>query len=808
MNHSITTKVMKHFSFHSKELCSSIVAFVLFFMFDPSMPTVLVVSISILAFLIVRYSHKHNKQQFTTILLCCFLFESAFLLSKFVNHHLTIPSSLSTIHWLHLTYAGVTFMICLCSFFRKTHIPAENTALPSLYPAHQRDLERVIQYLGKFSIVGIDGDWGSGKTLLVKHLSNDNNISSQYRFAHISLMSCTIDDIQTVIIHEIERILLQSRILSFSSSQVRSLSEKNDFSQVISSFLVPQQQTYAEALQSFCQDLNRLEHKIIVVVEDIDRVKDSDTIRKLFCIAENLTSSTNQIKFIFEYSQNNLHQLDEEFTRSYIEKYIPFTVSMTNISFQAIVKQILHENQYPYINEKVLSFLWSPVGNSSFYVATHIMKSIQFDIPSVSVRRVSHFLDELNILIGAIRPNDDKVAKVITMFCYIKHFDDKAFERLHVSQDIITSFAIRIEDYEITIPDLIIRYHEKQINDTQLQSALDQCRYFHYLMLMEYDFTPDEHHDGLQSCRAESLAMLKRDQHNEMINRIFWNLLSCGKSSITNKKAMVELLEKEVLLLPSEKQYEAYTAFHQRCYDNDLEELHDNTTPFMIGDHASTTIFKSLAVCNDKTGIWKKYLDFYFTYRNSKSIDHRMIVDLQYCPIDNRDVFVSVLSHFNKCAITGNLNQQSVYWEFLIRYISTSALWMIPYAYEIKYMAQNLHNEQLKTVIPRFLKELKERFQQIEIPVSCKTAYEHLSLMVAFIDKNILIIENPTALQPEDPIPFRIEYPIVDNNTTTHSRISNISDKARREQELDNHYFNRNITMEQMVKLINKPSDA
>lgn len=271
---------------------------------------------------------------------------------------------------------------------------------------------------------------------------------------------------------------------------------------------------------------------------------------------------------------------------------------------------------------------------------------------------------------------------------------------------------------------------------------------------------------------------------------------------------MVELLEKEVLLLPIEKQYDAYTAFQQRCYDNDLEELHDNTTPFMIGDHASTTIFKSLAVCNDKTGIWKKYLDFYFTYRNSKSIDHRMIVDLQYCPIDNRDVFVSVLTHFNKCAITGNLNQHPVYWEFLIRYISTSALWMISYAYKIKYLSQNLNSEQLRTVIPQFLQELKEKFQQIENSVSIRTVRDHLSLMITFIDMNISIIQNPVALPPEDPFSFRTEYHIVDNNNPSYPWITNMPDIAKREEALDREYFNRNVTMEQIMKLLNKPTDG
>ena len=69
-----------------------------------------------------------------------------------------------------------------------------------LFVEHKYDLKRLLNYLENFSIIGINGEWGSGKSFLTDHLKN-------FILIKIDLLSCNIDEIQTVILNELDKLL-------------------------------------------------------------------------------------------------------------------------------------------------------------------------------------------------------------------------------------------------------------------------------------------------------------------------------------------------------------------------------------------------------------------------------------------------------------------------------------------------------------------------------------------------------------------------------------------------------------------------
>ena len=83
-----------------------------------------------------------------------------------------------------------------------------------LFTERKYDLKRLIDYLNNFSIIGINGEWGSGKSFLTDHLED-------FTLVKIDLLSCNIDEIQSVIINEIDKLLKNEGIFSPILSKIK-----------------------------------------------------------------------------------------------------------------------------------------------------------------------------------------------------------------------------------------------------------------------------------------------------------------------------------------------------------------------------------------------------------------------------------------------------------------------------------------------------------------------------------------------------------------------------------------------------------
>ena len=81
--------------------------------------------------------------------------------------------------------------------------------------------------------------------------------------------------------------------------------------------------------QGFCQDLDKLDHKILLVYEDIDRIsgENRDQIARLFDLTQKMIS--HNVKVIYQFDLGKMADLD--FNRDYLEKYIPYIINLTEL---------------------------------------------------------------------------------------------------------------------------------------------------------------------------------------------------------------------------------------------------------------------------------------------------------------------------------------------------------------------------------------------------------------------------------------------------------------------------------------------
>lgn len=243
-------------------------------------------------------------------------------------------------------YAVVLLIICIACLLRRKKYTGHK--LEVLFPQREDDLERVEKYLHSFRAIGIEGEWGSGKTLLVNHLEEeykkdkfaetDHQENIEYIYAEIHLMSCDLDNIADVIINTISNILRSEHIFSRSLPRLKNFMASETWLKRLG-FSFTNDGTYTDAINNLKNELEALGNKkIVLIFEDIDRIQNPDVIKKVFSISEDLSRSSS-IKLIYEYDQYNLeHNVDECFTRDYIEKYIPFTISLTPIPLDELIK--------------------------------------------------------------------------------------------------------------------------------------------------------------------------------------------------------------------------------------------------------------------------------------------------------------------------------------------------------------------------------------------------------------------------------------------------------------------------------------
>lgn len=222
------------------------------------------------------------------------------------------------------------------------------------------DLDRIKTYLNVMNIISINGEWGQGKSFLVDKLKEE--VKEEYEIVEIDILSCNLDELPLIIIREIEKILYRNRILSLYSRQLRRfLKDESIFKKFFGLGLI-KNPTYLEIINGFKEDLSKMQKKILIIYEDLDRISDQKVIKNIFAFSEKL--SDKKVKIIYEYDENNLREIG--FDNKYIEKYMPYKVTLTKMNFFEILEfklknmkfdnEILNIDDFEFLKEYRLAY--------------------------------------------------------------------------------------------------------------------------------------------------------------------------------------------------------------------------------------------------------------------------------------------------------------------------------------------------------------------------------------------------------------------------------------------------------------------
>lgn len=316
----------------------------------------------------------------------------AYVLVRFFKggrFHGDIEDGVYIIYMLILTVNGI------CLWWKKMKTPhkrdEQKQENEELFQERKFDIQRLEAYLQSFSIIGINGSWGSGKSFLVDHLDKNSWIAVK-----IDLLTCNLDEIQTVLLNELDRTLKSEGIFSAYSPKLKKILKKDGPISDIGQIFLRDDTTYSEALTGFADDLKKLPKPLLIIFEDLDRIDRPDVIRKILGISEKLAKEN--IKVIYQYDEKNLLEKDG-FDRKYLKKYIPAVVNLTEITFSDLLDHVFGGTEKNgVLKREDFKFLERPVYPPLSFGWKFTPKPFTLQIPDVTARKVEHFLQNLRFL--------------------------------------------------------------------------------------------------------------------------------------------------------------------------------------------------------------------------------------------------------------------------------------------------------------------------------------------------------------------------------------------------------------------------
>lgn len=723
---------------------SAILSALLFLSVDIGFYPYIIISGLLVIFFSINYCICKNKKFYRTFLLIDIINIIEFLAKKYFDGFRFFFDIQDKVYIGYFITLFIILGITFADRFNSTKAKYEN-----LFSERKYDLDRLINYLQQFNIVGINAHWGDGKSYLFKLFQDKSK--DQYYFINIGVLSVTVDTIEKFVVDEINHILEENGIYSSASSKIKDFVKQPVFHDLGNLFV--DSNSYTELFDTLLKDVQRLKKTIVITFEDIDRIKSTETIYKIFALADKLASEN--IKILYQYDENELLKI-LQVKKLYLEKYIPYTIELTQIKFERIIAVFLKNNKYKNICYKDFEFLTL----RTIFIPWQIQKklginfNLELDIFGFSIRKIQIFLEEVNNVLENELFIDYK-RQIITFF-FIKHFMYHIFEKLSIEDTFIDSCKFIYKKKNYTIYELFNDFESGELKDNDILSVFKNTQNRDILALIcffdyKFSWSPkvdnEQNTDKVYIIQTEEVSSIKDNQNNEKIDRLIWNLLCNGKSEYTDFEEAVKLMKELVLNLPIEKQEEGYSNFWNKLSNGEFDKF-DNMTVFRFGVADAYPIFQAFRIYEQDAEVWKRLIDFYLTHNKIKNINSSLLQVFKYCLISNKEVYFYVLKKFNKLVITGNMNDTKSYRSFFISY--TEAFSNLGYinTRELNYISEDvLHKFDVefvkKEVIQKFIQDFNELYKRIPL----EQAKNEILLMIAFLEKNIKLIEAENTLE-------------------------------------------------------------
>ena len=712
-----------------------LLSLIFFYSFPISFKFYFSILLGVWFFLVLQYPIYKNENWYIQFIFFSIINSISLYLVRYLQKKFFLILSIKIL----IVYYFILFCIILFkSVYYTSNINLENTE--DLFVERKYYLEILLNYLNNFSIIGINGELGSGKSFLIDHLKN-------FILIKIDLLSCNIDEIQTVILNEIDKLLKNQGIFSPFSPKLKKIIQQDKLFENISQLFVKNDISYSDAITGLRNNLRSINKPVVIVYEDLDRVENSTVIKQILGISEKIAG--NNIKILYQFSETSL--LEKGIDRAYLEKYIPFILNLTDIPFRSTLSYVLEEksNKDFLLKEEDFTFLYSPIYLPHFKNFDNLnrpLTSMRFELTNVTIRKTQLFLTELNQVITE-KEIYKKNKRVVILFFLLKHFYYEAYKKIYPGESILDSFTFLYQDKKDTILNWVIYCHNEKINILDLMTIENNKLSTFIISIFEYNCDIETINNDFEDFVNEARNNLKNKNLNEQKDRIIWSLIANGKSEYTDYEKFVNSFYDEVINTPKTEWIKNFENLWSNLFDRKYKDMEkrDNNTIFRMGIPSMISLFQANYVIGRTGSQWINLIDFYFLYnKNLDAITPELIECLCYCELSDRNSYLYIINKFNNLKITKNLNSHKSYKRFLLEYLSMFSTLGFCDTHDI-WDLRDKSKEYIDTkTIEKFVfSPLKKKLKKLLSNVKIKIVQKDIEIIIKFLDKNIEIINTP-----------------------------------------------------------------
>ncbi|MEB2280042.1 KAP family NTPase [Lysinibacillus xylanilyticus] len=781
---------------------SAIVAAILFNSIEVSWKIYMLVFCAQSLLVLINFAFSKNKSLFKSLVTINVVFFITYCTKQIIENG--NPTQMWGDEIAFISILSSLIVTILFLFLQDVHQVKIESVKPILIEKRELDLKLLEHYVETFQIIGLNGRWGTGKTFLVNKLRE--RLKNQYEFIEIDLLTCNLHEMQSTLINEFEELLYRNRIIpKYANKMKKNISSASFISKIqdLLNLVLTQSDSKAEILKGFQQELKKLEKKIVVVYEDIDRINNPDVLREIFAISEKIANE--HIKIIYQYDEQELTNL--QFTSDYLEKYIPFKMNVTELHFKEILQFELQ-----HIDRSILSiddFNYLTLQDFRFKILTEFFdfgNEYCLLIEYIPIRKLQHMISEIVLVLQQKKGLYSKNKETIISFYLLKHLFTDKYEEININESLFETFNFSYEDKKYTITDLITLDSKDESTGQLLQNIFKNVENrIHYSILKLFNYELINPLSFKDTIRFEEVK-LKAKHDNEKIDRIVWKLLFEGKSIFTDYEFAIHKMCEDVLSKPLADQKKAFEEFWGYFYYGNKYVL-DHTTIFKLGIDPYLHLFECFKVVDVTEENRLRLIDFYFECTNVKTFNLDVLKCMNYNPLNTKKEYLKVISYLNELDIVCNFEKHPEFLRFLQTHMQALTRLSICHTWEYfdDYSKFDQENVQIATLewIKTQLVNTKIQHQSLGIAAT----QEDLTIIIAFLDKLIEIIQcdsNMTNLHSREGVKVNLEgnrrhLEVFDR---FRNRLNEETDLTTVLQDLNEGYLNGEISLYQITELV------
>lgn len=443
--------------------------------------------------------------------------------------------------------------------------------------------------------------------------------------------------------------------------------------------------------------------------------------------------------------------------KAFLEKYIPYEVAVTELSFERIIVALWKKcgmQQVTGLKIEDVKYIMRTSVSNVILTDIHELKNYALVLRTqrVAIRNVELFLNEF-VLIYKMneRYRQKENAKWLAMILFIKHFLYEQMEQIKMGKLLSESLSLTYKNETFDVETLIGRYHAHIYSENEcIQIVKDPVNnpVIWTFAVLRYDFAiPKEDRNDPRWFANESDGVMRRMQHNEQVNRFLWNIKGNGNSEYTDMEWLAKEICETVLNKVGNPRKKAWDKIWKDAFQ--MENEKNNGTVQLFGETAMLSAFKALYVTGISTENWIRMIKFYFVQEEAQAITVDMIENLNFVSLMNKDVLIAVARGFVQCKVVGNMNEQKAFARFLKNYLQ--AIWGLGYARRRgDWYIAGMYSEELlqkKEFVVEVLADYRRALQDGEQSALFTQMKEEFQLLVQFVDKLLAVIRHNRSLK-------------------------------------------------------------